>query len=333
MRAPGSRRVPPTICVALLGALLTSAVACGLTSCGPRVVTPGPPHSARLLPPPPPPPGSLTVYGPLRIDTIRAARSEVGWDRDFVHGSRLVTYDVIFAQERATCPKDAVEPTFRDDAEDCRGVPTMPSSCKVEPVLRARVEVTVVHALDVQYRCAGEPAPFTFEGDPKSALSTQARACFQRRNKLKPEAAWTSLYELTELEVGEKVVDARSAFPRAIARLIGGESGRFCRDDGAYLDGTSGRAAGTKKTDAIEPQALASAIVTRVPPQPVEGASIPLTTPEFRTEHALWEQCNGAPARASLVARERCLLLRQLDRFLRDVEDLARPETPKGGGG
>jgi hypothetical protein len=148
--------------------------------------------------------------------------------------------------------------------------------------------------------------------------------CFRNRNKLKPETAWTSLYELTELRMSERVDAVRTSFPTVLSKALKGEARVFCRDDGAYLDGSAG-----VPQKAIEPAPVALAtLVAKAPPK--EGDQTPLTADAFKTEHALWEECNSPAARASLVARERCLLLRQLDKFLRDVEDLARPDTPKG---
>jgi hypothetical protein len=295
-----------------------------LASCGPRhgATTPGP---TSIAPPAPAPPGSTIVYGPLRIESLEAVRSDVGWDRDFVRGSRVVAYDVVIAQDRAACPNPVVEQAGKSDELGCRGLDAFDASCKVEPALRARVEVEVVNALDVAYRCAGDTATAPTEGDPRTALTNAGRICFRNRNKLKPEAAWTSLYELTELRVSERVDVVRTPYPAVLAKALKGEARLFCRDDGAYLDGTGGV---PQKAIEAAPIALAELVIAKS--ARADNEPTPLTADAFKSEHALWEQCNGAPARASLAARERCLLLRQLDKFLRDVEDLARPDTPKG---
>ncbi len=298
--------------------------ALALLGCGPRHTT-GPHGPPGLAPPPPVPPGSTLAYGPLRMEAVELARSDAGWDRDFVRGSRVAAYDVVLVQERATCPTAAADRLWKTDDFGCRGVESFPDGCKVEPALRARVEVELVYAIDASYRCAGDASVFPLEGDPRTALGNAARTCFRTRNKLKPESTWTSLYELTEVRMSEQPDAVRTQFPTLLTRLLKSESKPFCRDDGAYLDGAAG--APSKPT---EPgSVLGELIAARVP---LDSESSPLTADAFKTEHALWEQCNGKAAKESLVARERCLLLRQLDKFLREVEDLARPETPKGGG-
>lgn len=298
-------------------------------SCGPRH-GPVTGASGAITPPPPAPPGSTVVYGPLRIESIDPARSDVGWDRDFVRGSRVVGYDVVLVQDRAACPNAVVEAQAKSDEVGCRGLDAFDPSCKVEPTLRARVEVEVVHALDVAYRCAGDATTFVTDGDPRTALTNAARTCFRNRNKLKPESAWTSLYELTELRVGERIDAVRTPFPTVLSKALKGEARVFCRDDGAYLDGNGGVPSKAVEAPTAALGELVTARATRAQTAPDTTPLTPLTGDAFKTEHALWEECNTPPARASLVATERCLLLRQLDNFLRDVEDLARPETPKG---
>jgi hypothetical protein len=304
--------------------LIATAALLLLGSCGPRhgPTTPGP---VSIAPPPPAPPGSTVVYGPLRIESIDPVRSDVGWDRDFVRGSRVVAFDVVIAQDRAACPNPIVEKNATNDDVGCRGLDSFDASCKVEPTLRARVEVQVVNAIEVSYRCAGDTATFPLEGDPRTALTNAGRTCFRNRNKLKPEAAWTSLYELTELRVAERVDAVRTAYPSLLGKTLRSEARVFCRDDGAYLDGTGGA-----PQRAVEPAPVTLAELVTAKAAKADNETTPLTTDAFKSEHTLWEQCNSAPARASLAARERCLLLRQLDKFLRDVEDLARPDTPKG---
>ena len=296
-------------------------------SCGPRTKN-GATTPAGLAPPPPVPEGSSIAYGPLRVEAVDLARSDIGWDRDFVRASRIVGYDVVLAQDRAACPTPALDKAWKSDDLGCRGVETFPDSCKVEPTLRARVEVEIVHGLETAYRCAGDANVFAVgadTSDPRTALSQAARVCFRNRNKLKPESTWTSMYELVELRVTEHADAARTLYPTVLTRLLKGEGKSFCRDDGAYLDGVAG--ASGKPGEAT--LALGELLVARVP---ADAEPTPLTGDAFRTEHALWEQCSGKTAKESLVARERCLLFRQLDKFLREIEDGARADTPKGGG-
>lgn len=288
--------------------------------CGPRHVVPTNPHT--LSPPPPVPEGSSIAYGPLRIEAVGLARSDVGWDRDFLRASRVVGYDIVLAQERAACPTPTLDKAWKSDDLGCRGVESFPEGCKVEPTLRARVEVEVVNGIDAAYRCAGDANLFSLDGDPRTALSNAARTCFRNRNKLKGESTWTSLYELTEVRISEKPDAVRTLHPALLSRLLKGEGKPFCRDDGAYLDGAGGAPAKAGESTS----ALEDLIAARAPADP---DATPLTGDAFKTEHALWEQCNASK---TLVARERCLLLRQLDKYLREVEDIARADTPKGGG-
>src|SRR5262245_4626887 len=53
-----------------------------LAGCSPRHANHpvGPGTLGTIGPPPAPPPGAITVWGPLRIESIVPARSEVGWD-------------------------------------------------------------------------------------------------------------------------------------------------------------------------------------------------------------------------------------------------------------
>lgn len=302
-----------------------------LLSCGPR---PGPATGrtvprATLAPPPPPPPGSAVTYGPLELESLEVIRSEVGWTRDFVRAERTVVFEAVLVQSRATCPLPVLEKAQKaKDAEGCEGLAAFPEGCGAPTKLRARTDVTVTFALDVKHRCAGDPEPYALPdaGDPKTALQTAGRACFKAKNKLKPESSWTSLYELTELEVREAPASVKTKFPRLLAALTdkNDKSPRHCRDDGAFLDGAPGAPLPAPTPPSL---ALASALATYVPGNPVDA---PLTA-TYRTEHALWEACNAPAAKEDLFAQERCLLLRQLDRFVRDVEDLARPETAKGG--
>jgi hypothetical protein len=313
----------------LVGASVTFT---GCVGCSPR--GPAVPETKVLTPAPPPPPGSVTVWGPLRIESVEVVRTEVGWERDFVRGQRLVSYDVTLTQERATCPAKESQPNLTD-AGGCRGVSAFAASCKVEPIMRARIEATATFGIELNARCAGDEAPYVLpaSGDARAALTTVASACFRARNKFKPEGSWTSLYALTELQLRERPVSITTPFPVLLARVLEGTV-MHCRDDGAYLDGTPGTPPKTPaKADDV---ALIAALSSRTPVSPGspegEPASVPLTGDAWKSEHELWERCNAAAAKDHLVAQERCQLLRQLDRFVRDVEDLARPDTPKGAG-
>jgi hypothetical protein len=316
--------------------LLALVVAGG---CGPRHPVTNLPKGGgtdtKLEPAPPPPPGSIAVWGPMTIEAVDAVRSEVGWDRDLVRASRVVAYDVIVAQDRATCPDDA-PPQRTPDQEGCPLVAAMPPTCKVETT-RARIEVTVTYAIDVTHRCAGDAAPYALPdaGDVRAQLASASSACFRNRNKFKPEASWTSMYALTELQIGERPTSVTTAWPRLLVRALapaGTQQAAACRDDGAYLDGTPGRPAQPTSNDIADAAstAIADGLAFRAPIGG-EQSGIGLTNGLYRTEQALWEQCKvSSPETKSVVVAERCQLLRQLDRFVREVEDAARPETPKG---
>jgi len=311
--------------------LVAAAFALIMGGCGPRHTGSGATPKT-IGPPAPAPPGSTTMWGPLRVEAVAPVRSEIGWTRDFVRANRVVAYDVVIAQDRANCPDDLVASIAKTDERGCRGVDVFPERCKIEPAIRARVEVEVVHMIELTHKCAGEATTYTpKEDDPRTSLSNAGRACFKAKNKLKAESTWTSLYELTELRMIERVDAVRTTLPTMLARVLDPKLDPkpklYCRDDGAYLDGTAGAPVVAPSTP---PVALAELLVTRAARPPLEGDATPLTGDAFKSEHALWESCNGQSAKSSLVASERCLLLRQLDRFLRDVEDLARPDTPKG---
>jgi hypothetical protein len=297
--------------------------------CGERHPKP-PVTGGGLQPAPPPPPGMVAFVGPLRVEAIDVVRSEIGWDRDLVRASRVVDYDVVLAQERATCP--AGQAPLTKDAMGCEGAATIPSACTHETV-RARLEVAVRWTLDVQQRCTGDAVAYAVpaSGDPKPPLSTAGAACFRNKNKFKPESTWASLYALTELQIEEKVEEVRTRAPKLLARLLAGDAApTFCRDDGAFLDGTPGALQGTM-ADVPAATTFVPAILAKAPLAGEQG-TFGLTTQAWRTEQALWEQCHAPEIKDVVVAQERCQLLRQLDRFLRDVEDAARPETPKGTG-
>jgi hypothetical protein len=308
--------------------LLAVSLVGGVSGCGerrPKPVTGG----GGLQPAPPPPPGSIALVGPLHIEAIDVVRGEIGWDRDLVRASRVVDYDVVLAQERATCPKEGAPPTARD-AMGCTGAPSLTDACTRETI-RARLEVAVRWTIDVQQRCTGDASAYAVpaSGDPKQALTTAAAGCFRNKNKFKPESTWASLYQLTELEIEEHVDEARTRAPQLLARLLTAEATPlFCRDDGAFLDGTPGALQGAP-ADVPAASTFVPAILAKAPLAGEQGA-IGLTGPTWSTEQSLWEQCHAPELKDVVVAQERCQLLRQLDRFVRDVEDAARPETPKG---
>jgi hypothetical protein len=317
--------------------LLLLSLAC---ACGER--RPKPPTTVGgLQPAPPPPPGSIAVVGPLRVESIDVVRSEIGWDRDLVRASRIVDYDVVLAQERATCPKERVG-TPTQDTFGCSGLVTLPEVCTRETI-RARLELSLRRTIDVQQRCVGDASPYAIpaSGDPRSALQNAGSACFRNKNKFKPEATWTSLYALTELSIDEKIVEAKTRFPFLVVELLdadahanipelGAPTAMFCREDGAFLDGTPGALPSTMKLpmEKLVPP-LVSLIEARAPLSG-QDKNVAATGQTWRAEQELWEQCRAPEVKDALVSQERCQLLRQLDRFLRDVEDAARPETPKG---
>jgi len=244
----------------------------------------------------------------------------------------------VLTQERATCPKESVGSTYKD-AMGCSGVTTIPAGCAKETV-RARLEVSVRWTIDVQQRCTGDASTYVVpaSGDPKPALQSAGAACFRNKNKFKPESTWTSLYALTELSIDEKIAEARTQAPMMLDLLLAGDAksnlpavgapaATFCRDDGAFLDGAPGA---MPKGLAIPPAATLVPLVAARAPLAGDASGDALTGQEWRAEQALWEQCRAPEVKDRVVTQERCQLLRQLDRFLRDVEDAARPETPKG---
>jgi hypothetical protein len=327
--------------------LVVLCVASSASGCGERHPKP-PANAGGLQPAPPPPPGSVALVGPLRVESIDVVRSEIGWDRDLVRASRVVDYDVVLAQERATCPSDAAPPPTKDGM-GCSGVLTLPDACARETV-RARLEVTVRRSIDVAQRCAGDATTYAVpaSGDPRPALQSAGAACFRNKNKFKPEASWTSLYALTELTIEEKIVEVRTRAPLILYLLldadakmnlpeIGATPATFCREDGAFLDGTPGAlpkdvapTAPNTPTTAIVPADKLVPLVEARAPLAGQESTVGLTTQPWQPEQRLWEQCRAPDVKDAVAAQERCQLLRQLDRFLRDVEDAARPETPKG---
>jgi hypothetical protein len=201
--------------------------------------------------------------------------------------------------------------------------------------MRARVPVVVTYAIEVSARCLGEPSAVKLPaaGDARNALTTAGVACFRARNRLRPEGSWTSMYELTELQVREQVAHVDTRFPRLVSKLLAASpTPAFCRDDGAFLSGRVGRSNETLAAPAIDEGDLAEALAKTASFGTSSAASIPLTG-AFEAEKTLWERCNAPDAKGELVAQERCQLLRQLDRFLADVDSAARLETPKGAPG
>ena len=273
------------------------------------------------------------MFGPLRVEAIDVVRSEVGWDHDLVRASRLVSYDVVLAQERGACPSASTPPRSTDAVAGCQGLPALPETCTRETV-RARIEITVRRAIDVQQRCAGDVASYDVadDADPRTTLAALGAACFRNKNKFRPETTWASLYALTELRIGERIdsVTSSTTMPRLIVALLGAPATpAFCRDDGAYLDGTPGVGRASTTADAPDVSLIAPQLAQRAP-LAGEASPIGVTGATWRSEQSLWEECNAPAVRDALVAQQRCQLLRQLDRFVRDVEDSARPETPKG---
>ncbi len=322
-------------------ALVVSGALSGF-SCSPR------PHGlpqgnggpSKLLEPlPPPPPGSVVVHGPLVVEAVDPVRAEIGWDRELVRASRLVTYDVVVSQLRATCPED-VAPKRTADAMGCLAIAdaVLPASCTSDTV-HARIEVTVTYGIEVQQRCAGDGAPYAVPeaGDPKQLLAGHGSACFSSRNKFKPEATWTSLYALTELSIVEKpLLVVSDAAPLVGVLLDPASPPRACRDDGVFLDGTPGADAQSPSTATTKSSEELAHLLSARGPLPGEGTSLGVTGGAFRTEQELWEACRPAAPlsptdpKNQLLPALRCQLLRQLDRFVREVEDAARPQTPKG---
>ncbi len=308
-------------------ALATAVAACGPTQ-RPRA---GGERHAKTIVEPPVPPGHVAAMGPLVLESVDVVRHEVGWDLDFVHATRVVAYDVVVAQRGAACLGAKIAGATRD-GRGCEGFGTFPPECDAGPPMRARFEVTVKYAIDVAQRCAGETQAYPVRDahDARAELTAGGMACFRNRNKLRPEASWTSVYALTELSIGEQLSSVTSDAPWLLAQLLEGAQPTFCRDDGAYLSGRPGAAAGEAPA-AADQAALARGLLARVAAG-ATGSSVPLTAGGWKTEHDLWEACNAPQARGDLVAQERCQLLRQLDRFLTDVETAARPETPRGLG-
>jgi hypothetical protein len=286
-------------------------------------------RSPVLRPLPPAPPGSVVVFGPLTVVAVDAVSSSIGWDREPVSATRTVGYDVTLEQERWICPATARGDVTRD-GQSCEGAPKAGPQCRAESPVRARASVTVEWALDVAERCAGDREAYAVgaSADARSALDAAGVGCFKARNKFKPESAWTSIYALTELAFDERVRAVESDLPSVLANLLSATPAvAFCRDDGAYLDGTVGRATPLAAVT-LDRTALAPLLLARAP----LGGETPLPNGRaaFVSEHAAWEACNGPASKGSVVAQERCQLVREIDRMLRDVEETARPETPRG---
>lgn len=329
-----------TVPLALAGAVL--AVLGVVQACSPRLHGGPTPvgQPTPLQPLPPPPPGSVVVHGPLVLEAVEPVRAEIGWERELVRATRVVAYDVIVSQVRATCPED-VAPPRSADASGCSAIAAdavLPPTCSAETV-RARVEVTVGFSLAVQQRCAGDAAAYVVpEGpDSKPVLAGLEAACFRNRNKFKPEASWTSIYALTELSIVETATTVTTDHAALVGALLDPAAPRrACREDGAFLDGMP--ADGAKPEGAPKAKSadeLARLLAARAP-LPGEGTPLGVTGGAFRTEQELWEACRPAAPQSPtdpknlLLPALRCQLLRQIDRFVREVEDAARPETPKG---
>lgn len=280
---------------------------------------------------PPVPPGYVAAVGPLVLESVEVARTEIGWDRDLVHGTRLVAYDVVVSQRGAACQGERVPDATRD-ARGCEGVESFPAKCDAGPPMRARFEVTVTFGIDVAQRCAGDRASYAVpeRGDARAALTSAGIACFRQRNKLRPEASWTSVYALTELSITERPLRVEASAPRLLATLLEAKRAAFCRDDGAFLSGRPGAPKAPLAPLAPAEESALAALLAQRAPLTTAPTDAPLTSGGWRSEHDLWEACNAKEARADLAAQERCQLLRQLDRFLTEVETAARQETPRG---
>jgi hypothetical protein len=280
-----------------------------------------------VRPAPPAPPGSVNVFGPIKLEAhAEVLRHEVGWLADFASARRSTTLALTLSQDRAVCPKDG-NLALTKDAFGCQGSSAMPASCQVESTVRVRTEVTLPTELAFVYRC-NNGLTFSPGEHSRTEMSTFGVQCFREQNRGKPEAQWQSVYDLIGVQIAETDVDAHTEFPAMLSEVTGAKS-TFCREDRAYLDGTAG---GAKPSP--WPHALAHAAAKDLLPADSLAASqavaamIPLTHGEFVSEHDLWNACQGGPP--SPIVQERCLLLRQLDRFLRDVEDVARSKTEVG---
>ncbi|GAC1352802.1 MAG: hypothetical protein NVS3B20_24360 [Polyangiales bacterium] len=353
---PGMRSIPALLMIAPLS-LVVCTEGCATHALGPAEHFP----NGQLTPKS----GSVVVWGAVEIEGVDLVRSDVGWTRDYWKGERTITYDVTLKQARATCPSTVVI-AKNFDAEGCAGATgaTAPSSnCAIAEPSVARIEVTARYEIVFDARCAGDAAPYAVpaSGDPRAPLAAAGAACFLARNRFKPEASWTSLYGLTELRVTEHATALLTDHPQLVARLFGGAaliasqgSPVFCRDDGAYLDGTPGRptksigdpptdissimdALAARAAQSTSPGSTAASRASRTPltalsPIAPSAPSAPIDNhgDPWSNEQSLWERCNLPIEKGDVIAQERCQLLRQFDRFLRDTEDQARPDTPKG---
>jgi hypothetical protein len=297
---------------------------------------------AKAIVEPPVPPGYVAAVGPLVLESVEVTRTEIGWDRDLVRATRVVAYDVVVSQRGAACEGREVPGATRD-ARGCEGVESFPAKCDPGPPMRARFEIEATYAIDVAQRCAGDRSAYVLpeRGDARAGLTSAGISCFRQRNKLRPEASWTSVYALTELSIAERPLRVTTDAPRLMSALLAGKGTSFCRDDGAFLSGRPGAppVASTPLPPAEE-ASLAAALAQRAPVAGAidgggggggtSGSSVGLTGGAWKSEHDLWEACNAKEARGDVVAQERCQLLRQLDRFLTEVETAARQETPRG---
>jgi hypothetical protein len=298
-------------------ALALLAAACGNAQ-NPRTGGAGADRRAKAIVEPTVPPGYVAAVGPLVLESVDLVRHEIGWEVDFVRGTRVVAYDVVVSQRGAACRGEQVPEAVRD-ARGCEGVEAFPAACDAGPPMRARFEVTVRYALNVSQRCAGDTAAYVVRegGDPRSELTAGGISCFRQRNKLRPETSWTSVYALTELAFQESLQSVTTTAPRLVAQLLDGKSSAFCRDDGAHLSGRPGVAASATEgaTDPNALRALQGEIARGLAERTSQGkvaSTVPLTSSAWKSEHDLWEACNAKDARDDVVAQERCQLLRGL---------------------
>ncbi|MFI5298544.1 MAG: hypothetical protein ACHREM_10640 [Polyangiales bacterium] len=347
MRARGWRSAT-TRSATGVGSLL--AIACAISACPAPPPKPVAVPIASARPPPPPPP--VTVRKPIVLEGVDATRSEVRWEQDYRRARWSVSYDIVLAQEQAVCPHEEAPKSL--DAIGCPGAPTFSPACTDVKTNRARTSLTITRSLDFEVRCSGDTEGYALpEGDARAALTASASECFQRHNRFKPEASWQSLYALTELRIVEGAPKLIGELAEVSAHAIVSEerrahslpveTQRYCRDDVAYLDGivpTIGAARADEP--AIDATIVADALARMTPltigpvsarslgVTPPKPWSVPVTGDGHASEQSLWEACAAPQVKDQLVVQERCLLLRQLDRLMRDAEDQARPATPRG---
>jgi hypothetical protein len=213
------------------------------------------------------------------------------------------------------------------DTFGCQGSSAMPASCHVESTVRVRIEVTLPTEIAFAYRCKNGITLSPGEHS-RTEISTFGVQCFRDQNRGKPETQWQSVYDLISVQIAENMADAHTEFPALLTELSAGKP-TFCREDRAYLDGTSGGPKPAPWSHALARKSLADFVGTdNAAKSAADDQQIPLTMNDYVSDHDLWARCQGASQ--NTIVQERCLLLRQFDRFLRDVEDVARSKTEVG---